>query len=643
MGSMILGLAACGNTDVKSSNKKENMLEETVSEKAVVEDEKESKKDTPKKQDWYETDILTIQKVGKLEPLGEEESYTFENEYQKVLAKGNDYVDEPGKDMVCSWQGNPIGKSRNVEWFEDGYFVKREESIETWYNSEGEVCMENIGAFDYEQCNLSNLRYVFIEKEDKKQIFDRKEGRYVPNLPVIDDEYDVYTIGDNLWIDNDTSVDIYDYEGQLVKSIESTWEWSKGYFDYVCIAGDSGRTQIMYDGRECEITRWNVYDAEGNYLFSYDEDEYELIDGWKGHLLFRELKEELETSSSAKRAFLVDETGKILWELKDVDAQIYYNIACDIDHIYYFFNEKGIYYKANVKELGNESEEDCDYGIRNIHEIRYYVDGVCDVEMTYLNGKTETITGVVNPYVDAFYSKDGKLYSYVDGSVALDAGYQNYYYAYGRIYAENEDFSYDIFEILECNQPFEYIVSENFEELGSVAAEPSEIIQEAIEESENIEEVPVVGENAVKISERPMQEVTDFTVLPDINNGLLLYVPDETGTKLVCEPWDRGALSANFVIEEMVKREILPKGVRVEESIGKNPKEIRLNEEFFNYLLTLTPEEEEMVIASVAFSIGANSGYRNVILQYGWNEPLVTNNFNYDVPISPDYYYELFQ
>ena len=197
IGSMILGLTACGNTDVKSSGKKENLFEETVSEKAVVEDEKELKKDTPKKQERYETEILTIQKVGELSALGEDENYVFVSDngtnYHNLSIKTN-YLDDSGKYLMCSWQGNPIGKMREVDWYEEGYFVKTIDYIEAWYNSDGEMSIDNLKERrDYEQYNLSNFRYVFIKKEDEEYIFDRKEGRYIPNLPVIDYVYTSYT------------------------------------------------------------------------------------------------------------------------------------------------------------------------------------------------------------------------------------------------------------------------------------------------------------------------------------------------------------------------------------------------------------------------------------------------------------------
>lgn len=147
----------------------------------------------------------------------------------------------------------------------------------------------------------------------------------------------------------------------------------------------------------------------------------------------------------------------------------------------------------------------------------------------------------------------------------------------------------------------------------------------------------------MKISEKPTQEVTNFTVLPDINSGLILYVPNEDNTKIICEPWNNGQLSTREVLQELEERGIIPDGVSVNQSINKNSMILVLNDTFKNYLDTLTPEQEDIVIASVMFSIGGNWGHGELQLEYPSGENLITNNYEYDIPITADNYYELFE
>lgn len=147
----------------------------------------------------------------------------------------------------------------------------------------------------------------------------------------------------------------------------------------------------------------------------------------------------------------------------------------------------------------------------------------------------------------------------------------------------------------------------------------------------------------MKISEKPTQEVTNFTVLPDINSGLILYVPNEDNTNIICEPWNNGQLSTREVLQELEERGIIPDGVSVNQSINKNPMILVLNDTFKNYLDTLTPEQEDIVIASVMFSIGGNWGHGELQLEYPSGENLITNNYEYDIPITADNYYELFE
>lgn len=153
-----------------------------------------------------------------------------------------------------------------------------------------------------------------------------------------------------------------------------------------------------------------------------------------------------------------------------------------------------------------------------------------------------------------------------------------------------------------------------------------------------------INSSVVKLSERPTQYIENYKVLEHINDGLILYVPSEDNTTLKCVSWDRGELADRYIVEELIARGILPSGLGIEASINSTPKYIYVGKTIEEYLCTLTPEQEDMVMASLVCSIGANHGQREVTVYSGaTRELLVTNNYQYDVPVSPDYYYELFQ
>lgn len=192
------------------------------------------------------------------------------------------------------------------------------------------------------------------------------------------------------------------------------------------------------------------------------------------------------------------------------------------------------------------------------------------------------------------------------------------------------------------NVETEEVAKVNIETIDE-SQEQTEVITEVEAETTEQETESIDTQAIMKISEKPTQEVTNFTVLPDINSGLILYVPNEDSTKIICEPWDNGQLSTREVLQELEERGIVPDGVSVNQSINKDPMILVLNETFKNYLDTLTPEQEDMVIASVMFSIGGNWGHGELKLEYPTGENLITNNYEYDIPITADNYYELFE
>lgn len=110
-----------------------------------------------------------------------------------------------------------------------------------------------------------------------------------------------------------------------------------------------------------------------------------------------------------------------------------------------------------------------------------------------------------------------------------------------------------------------------------------------------------------RLSERETQQVENFTVLHDINSGLVLYLPNEDWTKLECISWG-GELSTSRVVEELKKRGVLPDNVNCNEYYTSRFRGLVLDENFCTYLDSLSKEREEMTLASLVFSIGANWG-----------------------------------
>lgn len=115
-----------------------------------------------------------------------------------------------------------------------------------------------------------------------------------------------------------------------------------------------------------------------------------------------------------------------------------------------------------------------------------------------------------------------------------------------------------------------------------------------------------------RLSERETQQVENFTVLHDINSGLVLYLPNEDWTKLECISWG-GELSTSRVVEELKNRGVLPDNVNCNEYYTSRFRGLVLDENFCTYLDSLSKEREEMTLASLVFSIGANWGLEKCI------------------------------
>lgn len=145
-----------------------------------------------------------------------------------------------------------------------------------------------------------------------------------------------------------------------------------------------------------------------------------------------------------------------------------------------------------------------------------------------------------------------------------------------------------------------------------------------------------------RLSERETQQVENFTVLHDINSGLVLYLPNEDWTKLECISWG-GELSTSRVVEELKNRGVLPDNVNCNEYYTSRFRGLVLDENFCTYLDSLSKEREEMTLASLVFSIGANWGAREMYLDSNYNgTALMTKHCLYDGPVSPEAFYYLF-
>lgn len=145
-----------------------------------------------------------------------------------------------------------------------------------------------------------------------------------------------------------------------------------------------------------------------------------------------------------------------------------------------------------------------------------------------------------------------------------------------------------------------------------------------------------------RLSERETQQVENFTVLHDINSGLVLYLPNEDWTKLECISWG-GELSTSRVVEELKNRGVLPDNVNCNEYYTSRFRGLVLDENFCTYLDSLSKEREEMTLASLVFSIGANWGAREMYLDSNYNgTALMTKYCLYDGPVSPEAFYYLF-
>lgn len=662
-------LNACGKEQPKS------VYEDAVIEEnndVITEDNaNESIQTENDDKDMYQTDILTVQKVGELETLGENYGYTFGT---NVLYKRDFSTVGTGEFIVCSWKGDEIGKDIDITWDNEGkYFYEYLDNGEQWYNQDGDkildTSMYTIDDIYCDDYDYKSERYVVVSSEEKIEgIFDKLLGRFIPNLPVIEDLYDVHWVGNNIWLETENGVEIYNCEGELVKEIKDENICTiRGFKNYIYVSSDSGRMAVYDQYHDVTVEICKILDENGDLLFSYlsrneDNWSYELYeeDIDKGYFFFQIDHNDPMTGEylHERKSGIVDESGNLIHDSYYVsfhsegnvryldDTQADYN-TFETETTRYYFDDKGYYYEYELAEDDyGPNFELCDLGIRYILDTSHMMaeEPFYNIKVCYINsGIEEEIEHVDNPYVDVFYSKDGNLYSYVDGSLALDGDYNNYFYAYGRIYAENDDLSYDIFEIVEYNPPYEYKSLWNGESLGNIAVDLGELVTEESEiVDETVEEV-VVEVTVPKLSDREECNADGFNRVNDINNGLPIYLPNDSGTGLVHDIW-KSNLSTDLVIDELVGRGVIPSRFSVEgETIGftQDIYTVVFTEELVEYIKSLSAEQEEAVMASITLTLCANRGTPAINYVDSSGEPLLTNNYYYDVPVNENTYYYL--
>lgn len=608
-------------------------------------------------QEIYCTEYITIQKVGEMPA---DLKYNFMPNY--IYVQGTEAVpvlNENGNEtaarqivttdyQVYNEWGKPIDMT-DYSYIHQGIIIREREDEFTgeyctgYYDTDGKEIFKPCSSRHY-ALEPDNKKYLVIEVRENEvneteEWFDKKNERYyagyaiildlqkrkiLDNLVIRSNKENFYGIGDNIIIEEweTDNFKIYDENGIFLKKFtrnEDVTYRHDSFFIY----------EYHYSTRTTDI-----YDEDGEYLFTTDKKMRET--NTEDVLVFEE----------EDRKGCVDKKGNIIMQpefdlIENYSEGLYtaVRILNGADYLYTYFTKAGIL------------AQDVDF-----YDVEEY--GVCKIGNSYVqDGVTKSLIWILkdNAYgeitgqfwgtvmgLGLCISQDGNagLIDFNSGEQLLPQEYENIKSAFGRIYAE-KDGVYSIFEVTDFHWPVN--IDGEFMPQGSIAIQTSmQIGEEAKGQEQGTEEISM---NYIpKLSERNKQSVDNFKVLADINSGLILYVPNKDKTGIVCEPWNNGQLSTNYIILELYERGILPQGADVNNSIGKKPMVITVNDEFKEYLLTLTPEEEDLVIASVAFSIGANWGSREVTLMQGkGDEILVTNNYVYDVPLSPDYYYELFE
>ena len=528
----ILAMVGAGTAFGMTLSRKPDSMVESAQEagimnneesKSDVEEYKASAKDSDEgSENWepleYQTDILTVQKVGEL-PVPEREEY-------QVGAAG--ILTNSG---VYDWKGRKfIDYKRLGTYYVDAdvlMCLKQNESLHL-YNKNGELLLEEEGI------SVESMGYPFYLMYIDEQIqgvLSLKTRKVITDIPTNRDDLEYRCIGENfLCFDKGNYVEVYSDDGELLNKIETDNVYIGNYEKYFVIEEEKQDT---------------IYDEEGNTLFSYNR-EYEggklsLKSAGDGYFCFSVDKKDSEGNTQYIYC-LVDENGNVLKEMEE--EYHFFSLGSnglgensgkrktyfhgDDFGIRYYYDENGIYYVAD--EHSSEFVGDatnCHYGIRC-----YQLDGD-KYKIQYLNSDSVVEVEDVNGTADVFYSKDGKLYSFVDGSVALDGDYEHYAFAYGFIYAKRRDGAYDIFEIEEYNPPYNYHPMTSGEILGNIADAP---------------EVYLFGEEAAATEEIVYEEYASESdvwwclqnFVDNTNKTSLHYIATGTDTKFDLV-WDEDA------------------------------------------------------------------------------------------------------
>lgn len=489
----------------------------------------------------YQSDILTVKKVGELPKA---EDYNF---YNECVFRNVD-------SSLYDWKGNKICSSPELmhHYRMNDILSVRTDDNEYLYNSNGELLIDLNELFEevegeiYSTFHRYECPYYWINDEEHNLlgVINLNNATLIPNLPL---ERDINFTGDNcigksnnLYFETEDGVELYDGDGNLIKKIEIETDYIKKFVNYFEVIVETEKDSEYYNS--VNVQECTVYDEMGNPLFSYLSEyngyDVELSDAGDGYFCF--IIHAFEDYRDSWNC-LVNENGDVL----EVSTDEYYDfwqsgsiswIALSDNLIRYYYDENGIYYISEVKDADDHPEV-VKYGIRSFDsEPEFDEEGNSigsSYEIKYINSDDIVEVDSIYGSVDVFYYKEGKLYSFVDGSVALDGDYESYAYAYGFIYAKRSDGVYDIFEIVEYNPPYNYQPMTNGEILGNIADAP---------------EVYLFGEAAVASEEIVYEEYASESdvwwclqnFVDNTNKTSLHYIATGTDTKFDLV-WDEDA------------------------------------------------------------------------------------------------------
>lgn len=539
------GMAMSGKPDSGKKSSQEEDIRNGEEPGSATEEHASADNNTNGNDNWepleYQSDILTVNKVGEFAVSGVDD-YMFSDE---CLFRSLDW-------SIYDWQGEKICDSPKMshQYLGNDILTVRTDDNIYYYNSDGELLLDTSELFTEEAGEISYssfdhgcpFHWIKDEEHNLLGVINLKNGMIIPNLPLEEavDFVGCNCIGksNNLYFETEDGVELYDSDGNVIKKIEEEAEFIKKFDNYFGIMVDTGIESEHFNASN--VGECTVYDEMGNPLFSYLSEcngyEIDLEDAGDGYFRFHIFNYE----DYSKWNCLVNEKGDVLHVSDDYyEFDRHRNIFWIASSDYltrYYYDENGIYYISEVED-SFDHPENMHYGIRSFErESQYDEEGNYtgfNYNIHYINGDSVVEVNDANEAVDVFYNKDGKLYSFVDGSVALDGDYESYGYAYGKIYAKRSDGVYDIFEIEEYNPTYHYQPITSGEILGNIADAP---------------EVYLFGEEAAATEEIVYEEYASESdvwwclqnFVDNTNKTSLHYIATGTDTKFDLE-WDEDA------------------------------------------------------------------------------------------------------